>query len=166
MPFTPFHFGPAACISLPLKRWLDTPAFLLVNVAIDIEPLLVMVFSLNYPVHGYAHTLIGATIIGLLCGWLLYARRSYITRIMNALRLDYQPTLKQALMSGVLGGWFHIYLDSQLYPEIKPFFPLTYNPFLGVIDDMRMYNFCAICFIPALAIYLYRARQFNSAAQN
>jgi hypothetical protein len=40
MPFTPCHFGPSACIALPLNRWIDLPVFLLANVAIDIEPLL------------------------------------------------------------------------------------------------------------------------------
>jgi len=64
---------PSACIALPLNRWIDLPVFLLANVAIDIEPLLVMTLNLSYPLHGYAHTLLGATLIGLGWGGIAYA---------------------------------------------------------------------------------------------
>ena len=44
MPFTPYHFGPHGCVGLVLKRYLDLPVFMLANVAVDLEPLAVMVF--------------------------------------------------------------------------------------------------------------------------
>lgn len=52
MPFTPLHFGPHACVALPLRRRVDLPVFLLTNVVVDVEPLLVLTFNLNYPLHG------------------------------------------------------------------------------------------------------------------
>ncbi len=159
MPFTPFHFGPAACVALPAKSKLDSPAFLLVNVAVDLEPLAVMIFSLKYPLHGYAHTLIGSAFVGLLCGWAVYAWRGYITSLMSALKLDYQVSLKRALLSGVLGAWLHVLMDSTLYPEIRPFYPLSANPLLGMVTFSQMYWGCAVSFIPAFIFYLgYRRK--------
>ena len=72
MPFTPFHFGPSAVIALPLNRYIDIPAFLLANIAVDIEPLAVMSLSLSYPLHGYAHSILVVSIIGVIFGLGLY----------------------------------------------------------------------------------------------
>lgn len=161
MPFTPFHFGPAACLALPLRSRIDMVAFLLINVAIDLEPLAVIQLNLNYPLHGYAHTLLGSTLIGLLCGWVTYSKRAHITKVMDALRLDYRPAIVQALLSGVLGGWLHVFLDSMIYADIKPFYPLTANPFLGLVTFSEMYLVCGILFIPAIILYFYFRRKGN-----
>ena len=75
MPFTPFHFGPSALIGLPLKRWIDIPVFVLANVVIDFEPLAVMVFQPDYPLHGYFHTLLIGGILGLIWGLAAYPLR-------------------------------------------------------------------------------------------
>ena len=45
-------------VSLALYRRLDIPVFLGANVAIDIEPLLVMTHNLNYPLHAFCLTLL------------------------------------------------------------------------------------------------------------
>lgn len=165
MPFTPFHFGPAACVALPLRKRMDFLAFLLVNVAIDLEPLAVIHLNLNYPLHGYAHTFIGAVVIGMLSGWALYASRLHSMKVMRFLRLDYTPSLPIALFSGVLGGWFHILMDSTLYPDIRPFYPLAENPLLNMISFGQMYWGCAMLFLPALIIY-FRLRSPAAAKQN
>lgn len=93
MPFTPFHFGPAACVALPLHKRVDFLSFLLVNVAIDLEPLAAIHLNLNYPLHGYAHTFIGAVVVGILSGWALYALRRHTAQLMSFLRLDSTPSL-------------------------------------------------------------------------
>lgn len=72
MPFTPFHFGPHACMALPINKKINIIVFILVNIIIDIEPLLVIIFNLSYPLHGYAHTFIGASIIGGIWGFIAY----------------------------------------------------------------------------------------------
>ena len=47
MPFTPFHFGPHACVAFAANKKIDIPVFILANIAVDIEPLSVMLFNLN-----------------------------------------------------------------------------------------------------------------------
>ena len=154
MPFTPFHFGPSACVALPLHRYIDLPVFVLVNVAIDIEPLIVMTFDLSYPLHGYAHTLLGGTIIGILCGILANYSKSYLRFVMEKiLRLPYKNSLKKYILSGILGSWLHILIDSPLYTDIKPFYPFNGNPLFGVIQSDLMYRYCALAYIPAIVFY-------------
>jgi len=160
MPFTPFHFGPSACVALPLKKRLDLPVFVLVSVAVDLEPLCVMVSGLSYPLHGYAHTLLGSALVGLLFGWVAYALRTPVVLVMNKLRLRYNPDLRKALWSGVVGAWFHVLLDSMLYQDIRPFYPFVFNPFLGLVSFPAMYLACALAFIPALVLYIYYAAQY------
>ncbi len=154
MPFTPFHFGPAATISLLAKKYIDLPAFILVNVAIDVEPLLVMLFNLNYPLHGYFHTFMFGSLVALLSGIILYFFKNFLTNIMARFGLPYKATLKKILISSVFGAWLHITLDATLYTDIKPFYPLNFNPLYGTISHSNVYLMCALFFIPAFFLFL------------
>lgn len=154
MPITPLHFGPSGIIALPLNRYLDIPAFLLANVAIDLEPLTVMLLSLSYPLHGYAHSLIGSAIICLVLGLGLFHYKNLVEELMGKyFKKSYAATRIKVLFSAVLGGWLHVFLDSILYFDIKPFYPSSYNPLRGVIEHDYMYKICALLIVPALAIY-------------
>ncbi len=169
MPFTPFHFGTHASIAFPLNKKVDLPIFILANVVIDIEPLLVMIFNLSYPLHGYAHTFIGATIIGLIWGIIAYKGKKIINQLMAILNLPYRTTLKKAIISGWLGNWLHILFDAPLYTDIKPFFPINKNPFYGLVTNNQMYNLCTLLFLPALIFYIitviqYRKLQLNKSS--
>ena len=154
MPFTPFHFGPHACVSLPLYRRLDIPIFLGANVAIDIEPLLVMTRNLNYPLHGYCHTLLIGGFVGLLLATAAYPLRHLIGKVMNLLRLPYAPTFAKMALSGVLGAWLHVLFDAPVYTDIRPFYPSQANPLYGCLSIDAVYGICAASFVPALIIYI------------
>ncbi len=153
MPFTPFHFGAHAVVALPLQKKLDVPVFILANVIIDIEPLLVIVFNLNYPLHGYAHTFIGSFFVGALWGIMAYALRNPLGKLMNFLKLPYSPSLKTSILSGVAGCWLHVLFDSLVIKDIKPFFPLAVNPLYGFVSKPVMYLICSLLFIPAFILY-------------
>jgi len=153
MPFTPFHFGPAACVSLPLRQNIDTPVFILVSLAVDIEPLAVMLFGLRYPLHGYAHTLLGSAIVGLVFGALGYRFSAQLERGMSRLRLEYRRGLGKSLLSGVAGAWMHVIMDAFLYNDLQLMYPYPGNQLLGMISMPTMYLACGIAFLPALALY-------------
>jgi membrane-bound metal-dependent hydrolase YbcI (DUF457 family) len=153
MPFTPFHFGLNACAALPLRRHLDVPVFVLASVAVDVEPLMVMLFDLDYPLHGYCHTLLFGTIVGILWGLMAYAGRNVLAGGMKLLRLSYGGGLRGMLLSGVLGVWFHILLDAPLYADIRPFYPVQANPLYGTMTDSTIYLACTLAFVPALVLY-------------
>ena len=121
MPFTPFHFGPHTAIGLPLNRYIDLPIFVLANVAVDIEPLIVMVFQPDYPLHGYCHTFLIGGVVGMLWGAIAWLFRGAMVKMMSWFDLRYTPTFPKALWSGLLGAWLHVLFDAPLYAEMKPF---------------------------------------------
>lgn len=162
MPFTPFHFGVHACVAFPLNKKLDIPVFILANVAIDIEPLLVITLNLFYPLHGYAHTFIGAILLGTLWGLIAFKCKYSLRRLMKFLKLPYETTLKKCIISGVLGALLHVLFDAPLYAEIKPFYPLSINPFYGLISNSSMYKLCTLLFVPALIFYVYSIIKFKN----
>jgi membrane-bound metal-dependent hydrolase YbcI (DUF457 family) len=163
MPFTPFHFGLHATIGLPLKKYIDVPVFVLASVAVDLEPLAVLVFGLNYPLHGYCHTFLFGALVGLGWGLAAYSARGVLAWALHAIGLDYVPSLGRALLSGILGVWLHILFDSPIYADIRPFYPSPSNPLYGLISDTTAYRIGAAAFVPALVIYLIQRRKRDRA---
>jgi membrane-bound metal-dependent hydrolase YbcI (DUF457 family) len=153
MPFTPYHFGPSAIIGLPLNRYLDVPVFVLANVVIDFEPLAVMMFTLDYPLHGFFHTFLIGGLVGLLFGVCAYPARPLFKWLMQLFRLPYQTGLIKMMLSGLLGIWLHVFIDSIMYQEMHPFWPLASNPFYRILDSSTIYFVCEICLIAAIVIY-------------
>ena len=47
MPFTPLHLGPALFFGMVLLRYIDLPTFLVANVIVDIEPLVILTLGLH-----------------------------------------------------------------------------------------------------------------------
>ena len=72
MPFTPYHLGPALGFDLPFRKYMHVPTFLMANVIVDVEPFLVLVFGLRYPLHGYLHTFLLALFTGLALGYVMF----------------------------------------------------------------------------------------------
>jgi membrane-bound metal-dependent hydrolase YbcI (DUF457 family) len=170
MPFTPYHFGPAALIGLPLRKWIDIPVFVLANVVIDLEPLAVMVFWFDYPLHGYLHTFLIGGLVGLVWGIVAYVLlRRFFAFLMRLFRLSYQPTLLNMAISGLLGVWLHVFIDSFLYKEMNPFWPVAGNPFHAVVAYQTVYLVCeasliiAVVIYPAFAWHNYRKAKTESA---
>ena len=135
MPFTPFHFGPSALIALPVNKYIDVPTFVLANVAVDLEPLVVMGLGLNYPLHGFCHTLLFGSVVGLLFGFFVYCIWDIFKWPMRFFQLSDKGGVLKMLISGVLGVWLHIVFDSVLYRDIRPLWPSEFNPLLGIIDS-------------------------------
>lgn len=154
MPLTPFHLGPHACVSLPLQRRLDVPVFIASNLAIDIEPLLVLISDIDYPCHGYCHTLLIGGFVGLLLGLMAFPFGKSIEKAMSLLSLPYSSRLWKMLLSGIAGAWLHILFDAPLYADIKPFYPSSANPLLGVVSPQTVYAISSLLFVPALVMYL------------
>ena len=118
MPFTPYHFGPSGFVGLLFKRWLDLPVFVLANVVVDLEVLVVCLLDLGPPAHRYAHTLLGGAVLGVLWGLAAYPLRHWFRRVMHLLRLPYRTSLLKLVISGVLGVWLHVLIDGAYHPDV------------------------------------------------
>lgn len=163
MPFTPYHFGPCAAIALPLRHRVDLPAFLLSNIVIDLEPLGIMLFNLNLPLHGFVHSFLVSTVAGGLWGALAWRWRGFFGKAMAAARLSYEPTPRRTALSALAGSWFHVITDAPLYLDLRPFLPANGNPFFGSVAEPTMYALCAVAFVPAFVIYFAVRRKGGAA---
>ena len=133
MPFTPFHLGPAILLYSLFPR-LNPWAIIFGSVVVDIEPFLVLLFDLDCRLHGLSHTFLAA---GLSSGLL--------SLIFSRL---FKDSVLLSSTSLFLGYAVHVLLDSILYSDITPFYPLTANPVLGLVSLPVVYLFCLFC-LPA-----------------
>jgi membrane-bound metal-dependent hydrolase YbcI (DUF457 family) len=123
MPFTPYHFGPAAFLGLLFRRWLDVPVFILANVVIDLEVLAILLFDLGRPAHRYCHTLLIGGAVGALWGLAAYPLRGVLQRLMQLVRLPYHASLPRMIVSGILGAWLHVFIDAFYHLDIRMLWP-------------------------------------------
>lgn len=151
MPFTPFHFGPGALIKACAPRHVSFTAFAFAQVLIDVEPLWFMLHG-EYPIHRFFHSYVGATLIVLaayllgrpVCGIFLAFIRAQlkptITSLVAAARTI--PRLP-ALIGAISGAYSHVFLDSIMHSDIRPFAPFSMNnPALLAVSIGELHLYC------------------------
>jgi len=156
MPFTPFHWGPALLIGMLLFPIFDLPALFVSSVILDLEGLSVITFHLSLPLHGFFHSYLGASILGFLAATIVYYLYRWLSKITRLFKLEQKSSFKRILYTSLFGVYFHVFLDSFLYWEMNPFYPMYGNPFLGLISAYEIYWFSMISFPLGLALYAYR----------
>lgn len=154
MPITPYHFGPSGLIGYIFRKWLDFPVFVLANVIVDIEVLMVRFLDLGWPYHRYAHTLLGGAAIGLLWGVIAYLIQPLLKWGMHFIRINYTPTFKKMLISGVLGVWMHVLVDAVYHYDVKIFWPFPKNILWRIIYQEQVKLICLICLGVFIVLYM------------
>lgn len=133
MPFTPYHFGPSGFAGLLLRRWLNVPMFLLVNVLIDVEVPADSYFDPGWPVHQlwHFHTLLIGGLAGAALGLVFYfvkPLRRLCELGMMILGLPQKVRLWPMVTGGALGAWLHVLIDSFYHYDVQIFWPYAKNP--------------------------------------
>jgi len=158
MPLTPFHLGPGLLIGLLLLSYIDFPTFLVASVIVDVEPIMVLVFDLDCPLHGFFHSFLGGTIVAFLLAAVMSEVRKSLSSLLSYFRLEQKSTFKDILLASLSGAYIHILLDSWMHMDIRPFYPLDLNPFLSgsTLPGLWMHILCVWCFMGAVIIYVVR----------
>ena len=158
LPLTPFHSGPGLLIGLLLFSYLDFSTFLVASILIDVEPILVIIFDLDYPLHGFFHSFLGGTLIALLLATVMIRVRDFVSPLLSFFRLEQKSSVKNILLASISGIYIHILLDSRIYTDIQPFYPSNYNPLLttGILAGLDSYVICIWSFFGAIIIYIIR----------
>lgn len=156
MPFTPYHFGPALFIGVLLFPFIDLATIMVASVILDLEPLAVILFDLQMPLHAFFHTYLGATIVACVLSVLLYPFRKYLNEIVSFFGLKQESSMRHIISASLIGTYSHVLLDSFLYSEMNPFFPLLGNPFVGLLGFGFVYNLCVVLGLVGFFIYLLR----------
>jgi membrane-bound metal-dependent hydrolase YbcI (DUF457 family) len=158
MPLTPFHLGPALLLGLVFFIFLDFPTFLVASVIVDIEPMFVMFLDLDYPLHGFFHSFLGGTLVAFLLAWIMNKIRGKFSTWLRFFKLEQKPSFGSILLASLSGVYIHILLDSRMHTDIRPFYPLDFNPFLSssTLPGLWVHMLCVWCFMGAAVIYVIR----------
>jgi membrane-bound metal-dependent hydrolase YbcI (DUF457 family) len=154
MPFTPYHFGPSGFIGLIFRKWIDIPVFVLANVIVDLEVLIITQFRLGHPIHRYVHTLLIGAAAGIIWALAAWPLRNIFKKIMQLLRIPYKTSLLKMIISGVLGVWLHVIIDSIYHPDVHLFWPYKSIPLWRIITGQQLEFLCLIAIIATLILYL------------
>jgi len=171
VPFTPFHMGPGIAIKAVGGRRFSLMIFGFSQVAIDIEPL-VHIIRGDGVVHGFMHTYLGATLVALvslfigrpICQWLLsYWPVDPSMPFLNWLRGAGLISWPAATLAAFVGTYSHVFLDSIMHADLRPFAPLSEaNPMLHIIPVYLLHLLCiASGIVGAVALwvmYILRSR--------
>ncbi|MBN2136848.1 MAG: hypothetical protein JW720_03495 [Sedimentisphaerales bacterium] len=162
MPFTPYHFGPSGFVALALRKWIDIPVFVLANVVVDVEVLVIGFANLGYPFHRYCHTLLIGAALGAAWGLLAYALRRPLKSSMTLLRIKYKPVLAKMIVSGILGVWLHVLIDSLYHYDVSAFWPYSTNirRLTHYINRGQIKTFCLAFALPAAVLYVFAVIAF------
>jgi membrane-bound metal-dependent hydrolase YbcI (DUF457 family) len=173
MPITPFHLLAATPLKVIAPRTFSWSVFALVNVVIDIEPITYFLITLN-PAHRFFHTIIGATLIAILCA--IYGRRLCEVAIgiwneeIKSKWLTSEVGISNvAAWSGALiGAWSHLLLDSFMHDDIKPLSPFSdQNVLLGMIPISTLHTICvASGLIGLVAMFLLKSKSSSKTKAN
>jgi len=58
------------------------------------------------------------------------------------------------IISGILGVWLHVVIDSIYHPDVHLFWPNKSIPLWRIITKQQLELLCLAFFIPALILYL------------
>jgi len=157
MPFTPFHFGPALLLC-GIFVFLDPIALIYGSILVDLEPAIVMFLKLNYPLHGFMHSIVGVFLLLPI----VYVATIITRRLLPSIDLFFTSrkrkfTFRLAVVSALVGCFSHILLDSFLYPEMNLAWPLSYwNPLLNTELSFAIYEFCWVALVIAIPLIVLR----------
>jgi len=158
LPLTPFHFGPAAGTGLAFQKIFDLPTLIVAAGIIDLEPLAVLLFGLNYPYHGFFHSFLGAAIAAVAVALVMWKIRKEVDWVMAIFRLKpgVLPSFSKILFSAVAGAdIFHVLVDAPTHIDMSPFWPFVNgNPLYETVPEIWVYAFCTGMLVIAAVLYI------------
>lgn len=161
MPITPLHFGPGMLIRAGLTRAFSLRIFCFAQVVTDLEVIANLLLG-RYPIHNWFHTYIGAiasAAIGIIlgrpiCSWASQKILPLIPEPQIKTDLARPIGLAAAATGALVGTYSHVFFDSIMHPDIRPFSPFSLtNSLLGIVSVDNLGLFCGFCMLVAVAVY-------------
>lgn len=141
MPFTPIHMGPGIAVKAVIQRRFSLMVFGWSQIVIDIQPLYAIITNKG-ELHGFSHSYIGATLIGLFCA----LSGKYLGEL--CLRIIREPmhlpiTWPVSFFSAYVGTYSHVALDSIMHSDVRPLAPFSHASALyGIISIEALHVWC------------------------
>lgn len=152
MPFTPLHMGPGLAVKAVMQRKFSLMVFGWSQIVIDLQPLLAMTTGL-VDLHGFSHTLIGATLVGLLCGATGKHLGEWGLRILREPRhlpISWQVSFGSAF----IGTYSHVFIDSVMHVDVFPFSPFDLSrPFHAIMSIDTLHVLCVVLAVVGAVVW-------------
>ena len=162
MPFTPLHMGAGIAIKSIAHRRFSLMVFGWSQILMDIQPLVAMTTG-KLELHGFSHTLLGATFIALpatLTGKPLGEFGLQILKAPEHLPISWPV----AILSAIVGTWSHVLLDAIMHVDVAPLAPFRDgNQMQGVVSIELLHILCIAAAAVGGATYFIRGRQNMSS---
>ena len=153
MPITPFHMGPGLLVKALGGRHVSLTVFGFSQVAMDIEPLVRMMRD-DVVLHGFVHTYLGATLIGLLSAvvgrpicqalldrWAPDRTAAFETWLRGPTLISWPAAIAGALA----GAYSHVLLDGMMHADMEPLVPFSSaSVLLGVVSSGTLHVACVL----------------------
>ena len=166
MPLTPFHFGPGAAFEAAIPRYFSFTVFCFTQVVTDCETAYHM-FRHEYPLHRWMHTYLGATGVAIFC---IIVGRPICQALARSWRKTPDMPFKElfpasggisllaAAIGAFVGTYSHVFLDSIMHSDVRPFAPWSSeNPCFGIIGTFALHGVCVLLGIAGGSYVAYRA---------
>lgn len=158
--------GPGILIKALLQGSFSLMVFGWAQILMDLQPLLSMITG-EGELHGFSHTVIGATLFALLAA--LTGKHLSETGL-KMLGLAGNPTTpirwRIAFISAFIGTYSHVLLDSIMHSDIKHLYPLEINNQMhGIITAESLYQLCVYSGLLGATIYV-AVRAFLAKQKN
>lgn len=157
MPFTPFHMGPGLLLKGLLRGSFSVIIFGWAQIIMDLQPLFVLLTGHGH-LHGFSHTLIGATLLTVVSGlsgrYLLLASHRFLP---GAWRAAFSVSWWTTLTSATIGCYSHVLLDAVMHRDLEPFAPFSQiNPWLDPEHIGLLHTLCLLAgIVGALLIAVF-----------
>jgi len=155
VPFTPFHMGPGILIKSLLQGSFSLMVFGWAQIVMDIQPLFVLITGEGH-LHGFSHTLIGATLLALFSAVI----GKYLSEFgLKLLRISKEPNLIQikwpvVYLSAFVGTYSHVLIDAIMHSDVEMYYPLSkHNGLLELISVSQLHQFCLYSGLVGAAVY-------------
>lgn len=157
MPFTPVHMGPGIAVKAVMQHKFSLMVFGWSQIVIDLQPLFVMITDRG-ELHGFSHTYVGATLIGLFCA----LSGKYLGEL--GLRIIREPqhlpiSWPVSFISAFIGTYSHVAIDSIMHADIQPFAPFsTKSVWHGIISIQALHAWCVVSAVIGGLVYYVKNR--------
>jgi len=126
MPVTPLHIGVPGLISYYFPKRIDIISAIIGSIIIDIDFFILIIFGT--PIHGIFHTFFGATILSIFLIIIIKLSGKLTIKLKNWFKWEIESDLISISLGAFIGTYSHIILDSLIYNDMNPFYPITGNP--------------------------------------
>lgn len=144
--------GPGLLVKALLQGSFSLMVFGWAQIIMDIQPLVVLLTGEGH-LHGFSHTYMGATLIGIGSALTGKYAAEFGLRLIGQAR--YLPiSWPVAISSALIGSFSHVLLDSVMHADVEPFAPFMLdNPFLGFVSVEALHRFCLYSGLLGVGLY-------------